>query len=91
MMVDLHRSFAAPLSDAMLFAWHRMLTGGRRDLQDIGGYRSHSEPMEIVSGAAHAPLVHFEAPPSAAMPREMAAFVRWFNELLPTALVRCRR
>src|ERR1700733_8280945 len=25
MMVDLHRSFAEPLSDVMLFNWHRML------------------------------------------------------------------
>jgi Fic family protein len=32
MMVDLHRSFSEPLSDEMLFAWHGMLTRGRRDL-----------------------------------------------------------
>lgn len=83
MMVDLHRSFAEPLSDEMLFRWHRMLTNGRRDLKDIGRYRTHPEPMQIVSGAVHAPEVHFEAPPSADMPREMARFIAWFNQTAP--------
>ena len=83
MMVDLHRSFAAPLSDEMLFAWHRMLTGGRRDLKDIGRYRGHPAPMQIVSGPVHAPEVHFEAPPSADVPREMSRFIDWFNRTAP--------
>ena len=32
MTVDLYRGFAGPLSHEMLFAWHRMLMRGRRDL-----------------------------------------------------------
>src|SRR5258705_386315 len=32
MMVNLYRSFAEPLSDGMLFAWHRMLVKGRGNL-----------------------------------------------------------
>jgi Fic family protein len=83
MMVNLHRSFAEPLSDGMLFGWHRMLMSGRRDLQDIGGYRRHTEAMQIVSGAVHAPEVHYEAPPSIDMPREMARFIDWFNRTAP--------
>jgi len=39
--------------------------------------------MQIVSGALHAPKVHFEAPPSTAVPGEMAAFMRWFNSSAP--------
>jgi Fic family protein len=83
MMVDLHRSFAEPVSDKMLFAWHGMLTSGRRDLKDIGRYRRHKEPMQIVSGPVHAPVVHFEAPPSADVPREMSRFIDWFNRTAP--------
>jgi Fic family protein len=83
MMVDLHRSFAEPLSDGMLFGWHRMLMSGRRNLQDIGAYRRHVETMQIVSGALHAPEVHYEAPPSIDMPREMARFIDWFNRTAP--------
>ena len=66
-MVDLYRGFEAPLSHTMLFEWHRMLTNGRRDLKEIGQYRTHLEPVQIVSGAIYAPKVHFEAPPSSQM------------------------
>jgi Fic family protein len=83
MMVDLYRSFSDPLSDEMLFAWHRMLTKGRRDLRYIGGYRQNTEPMQVVSGALYSPRVHFEAPPSSQTPKEMARFVNWFNRTRP--------
>jgi len=86
MMVDLYRSFPEPLSEEMLFAWHRMLVKGRGDLRDIGRYRSDDEAMQVVSGAIHAPKVHFEAPPSSRMPREMARFVRWFNRTAPSGV-----
>jgi len=42
--------------------------------------------MQIVSGALHAPKVHFEAPPSQAVPGEMGAFIAWFNETGPAGL-----
>jgi Fic family protein len=79
MMVDLYHSFAEPLTDEMLFAWHRMLVRGRGDLRDIGHYRTGNEPMQVVSGAIHDPRVHFEAPPSPDVPGEMARFTAWFN------------
>ncbi len=43
---------------------------GRRDIKAVGDYRTHKEAMQIVSGAVHDPKVHFEAPPSADVPRE---------------------
>jgi Fic family protein len=67
----------------MLFEWHQMLTNGRRDLHDIGRYRTHPEPMQIVSGAVYAPKVHFEAPPSSAMMPEMDRFIAWFSDTAP--------
>lgn len=57
-----------------------MLMNGRRDLADIGAYRTHADPMQIVSGALHAPRVHFEAPPSRQVPEEMRRFIAWFND-----------
>jgi Fic family protein len=83
MMVDLYRRFAEPLSGQMLFDWHRMLVQGRRDLSDIGRYRRGKDPMEVVSGAIYAPKVHFQAPPSSAVPSEMKGFVKWFNHTAP--------
>lgn len=83
MMVDLHRSFAEPLSEDKLCAWNRMLTSSQRGLLDPGQYRRHAEPMQIISGAARAPKAHFEAPPSSDMPKEMARFIDWFNRTSP--------
>lgn len=79
MMVDLYKNYQAPLNHEQLFAWHRMLTNGRRDLKEIGAYRTHPEPMQIVSGAVYAPKVHFEAPPSSIVEDEMNKFITWFN------------
>jgi Fic family protein len=83
LMVDLYRAFAAPLSNSTLFGWHRMLMHGRRDLKDVGRYRTGYDPMQVVSGAIHAPEVHFEAPPSSRAPAEMARFIRWFERTGP--------
>jgi Fic family protein len=84
MMVDLYSGFAAPLTHETMFAWHKMLMGGQqRSLQVIGGYRTHTEPMQIVSNRARGPKVHFEAPPSKRMKAEMNAFVAWFNRTGP--------
>jgi len=84
MMIDLYRSFSNPLTDDTLFSWHRMLMSGRRDLTDIGRYRTSDEPMQVVSGRAGAPDVHFEAPPSAHVPPEMTRFIEWFNRTAPS-------
>jgi Fic family protein len=83
LMADLYRRYADPLSDQQLFDWHMMLMNGRRDLADIGAYRTHADAMQIVSGALHAPRIHFEAPPSQRVPSEMAGFVTWFNDSSP--------
>jgi Fic family protein len=83
MMVDLYRSFAAPLTEEMLFEWHRMLMAGSRGLADIGHYRRGEEPMQIVSGPVGEPKVHFEAPPSSRVPAEMERFIAWFERTGP--------
>jgi len=82
-VVDLYRTFAKPLSGSTMFAWHGMLLKGRGDLKDIGRYRTDAEAMQVVSGALYSPKVHFEAPPSARVPREMKRFVEWFNRTAP--------
>jgi len=75
MMVELYRTFAEPLSEDMLLAWHRMVMSGRHDVADVGQYRTSDEPMQIVSGAVGISKVHFEAPPSAQIPCEMKRFI----------------
>jgi Fic family protein len=84
MLVDLYRTFADPLTHETLFRWHRMLTTGRRDLKTIGAYRTDQEPMRIVSGPIHHPKIHFEAPPSGALRKEMKGFLDWFKNTAPS-------
>ncbi|WP_257551750.1 Fic family protein [Sphingopyxis sp. DBS4] len=83
LMADLYRRYAEPLTNRLLFDWHKMLMNGRRDLAGIGSYRTHADPMQIVSGALHAPRIHFEAPPSDRVSDEMARFIAWFNDSSP--------
>jgi Fic family protein len=83
MTVDLYRSFAEPLSDQMLFGWHGMLTSGRRDLKDVGRYRTGVEPMQVVSRTMYEPKVHFEAPPASQLESEMTRFIAWFQRTAP--------
>jgi Fic family protein len=67
----------------MLYRWHRMVASGRRDLIDIGRYRTGKEPMQVISGRIGAQKVHFEAPPSNRVPSEMKRFIAWFNQTVP--------
>jgi Fic family protein len=83
MMVSLYKSFGERLAHKTMFGWHRMMMSGERRIQAIGNYRTHPEPMQIVSGELHDPRVHFEAPPSSRMKEEMDAFVLWFNGSSP--------
>jgi hypothetical protein len=83
MMVDLYRNFAAPLADKTMFDWHAMLLTGDASTRVIGGYRTHPEPMQVVSGPIHKRKVHFEAPPPDRLAAEMKRFIAWFNATAP--------
>ncbi len=79
MMFDLYTNYDIAFSHKTLFEWHSMLMNGRRDLENIGSYRTHEEPMQIVSGSLGKPIIHYEAPPSLHIPQEMDRFIEWVN------------
>jgi Fic family protein len=85
MMVDVYATYAAPLTHETLFGWHDMLLSFDKRLDAVGAYRQHADAMQIVSGRADRPLVHFEAPPSALVPEEMDQYLAWFNRTGPGA------
>lgn len=85
MMVNLYETFATPLTHEVMFGWHKMLMSGERRISDIGKYRTHPDPMQVVSNSLGEPKVHFEAPPSSKMKSEMDGFVAWFNDTQPKA------
>jgi Fic family protein len=55
-------------------------------LIETGRYRSHADPMQIISGPVGRETVHYEAPPSAAVRAEMRNFIDWFNRTRGTSL-----
>lgn len=83
MMVDLYHNLSGPLDEKVLMNWHRLLMNGRTDIKDVGRYRTHDDPMQIVSGAIYEPKVHFEAPPSKQISHEMARFMGWLEQSGP--------
>jgi Fic family protein len=83
MMVDLHENFTRVLTNKTLFDWHGMLMSGDTSIRSIGGYRTHDDPMQVVSGPIHGRKVHFEAPRSKSVPAEMNRFIAWFNDTAP--------
>jgi Fic family protein len=82
LMVDVRNTFAAPLTKEKLFAWHTMLLSSEKNIE-IGKWRTHKEPMQVVSGAVNKQKIHFEAPPSAKVAKEMERFIKWFNDTVP--------
>ncbi len=85
MMVDLYQS-AGAITEPAILHWHRLLMNGRGDISDVGRYRTHDDPMQIVSGAIYAPKVHFEAPPSGQVPQEMTRLMAWLSESGPSGI-----
>jgi Fic family protein len=83
MMVDLYRHLSEPVTEATLCHWHERLMTDSPDIQATGRYRTHDDAMQIVSGALHAPKVHFEAPPSARVPEDMQALIAWLAQTAP--------
>jgi Fic family protein len=95
LMLDVRNSWQVPLTEETLFSWHRMLLGDSRRIL-VGAWRTHEEPMQIVSGAIGREKVHYEAPPSSRVPQEMEQFIAWFNQtdresgsVLRQAPIRC--
>ena len=83
MVTDLYKNFDKPLTHETLYTWHKMITNGRNDLREIGCYRTHEEPMQVVSDPIGNETIHFEAPPSRIMKKEMDGFIDWFIKTAP--------
>jgi Fic family protein len=93
MVLDATTRCDEPLTASRLFAWHAALfPTGRSSLGRIrvGMWRNDaSGPMQVVSGAAHQPTVHYEAPPADQLAAQTKFFLKWANgEASEPALIR---
>lgn len=82
LMIDVRKTFKDVLTEEKLFAWHKMLLSQTRGVA-VGCWRTHTEPMQVVSGAVGKEKIHFEAPPSSRVSAEMEKFLQWFNDTAP--------
>lgn len=83
-LLDATLSYDEPLSQERLFEWHRELFptdySGFSKIT-VGEWRQdRSGPMQVVSGPIGREKIHFEAPHASLLSKEMALFIKWFNE-----------
>ena len=81
-MMDAVQQADTPLTEERLFNWHAALfPTGRSGATPItvAAWRTSKEPMLVVSGAMGKEKIHYEAPPSDDVPRQMQQFIQWFN------------
>jgi len=82
LMEDATQHWREPLTVERLCGWQAALfpTGyaGVKKVKS-GALRTHATPMQIVSGPIGRERVHFEAPPSRSIPRELGKFLNWFE------------
>ncbi len=83
MMLDATQKCFDPLTADRLFDWHAALfPTGRSGMYKItvaDWRKDNTGPMQVVSGAMGKEKVHFEAPNSNLVEKEMTRFLDWFN------------
>ena len=83
LMLDATQKYNKPLDEDRLFGWHSALfPAGRSGMYKItvGNWRNNkSGPMQVVSGAMGKERIHYEAPQSDRLKKEMKLFLKWFN------------
>ncbi len=83
MLIDATQKFNNELSKERLFDWHfSLFPTGRSGMYKIkvGNWRSDTTgPMQVVSGAMGKEKVHFEAPNSELIEKEIELFLNWIN------------
>lgn len=81
LMISIWNNFEEPLTAERLCSWQDMLIVDlhQRAINDVGMWRTSPEPMQIVSGYHGREKIHYEAPPSIDVPKEMTQFIKWFN------------
>lgn len=62
LMHEVYTTYSDPLTHEMLFKWHDLLMQDSGQKIEKGPYRTHKDPMQIVSGGLDKQLVYFEAP-----------------------------
>ncbi len=79
LIIDVRNTYRQPLTEGKILEWHKLLMGNNHRI-NAGQWRKGTEPMQVISGSASNPKVHFEAPPSKNISKEMKRFIEWYNK-----------
>ena len=84
LLVDVRKNWQTSLTHDLLGKWQTMAVPEQRYTPVLrGAYRNDPSPMQIVSGPYGREKVHYEAPPAARVPDEMAKLIKWYNQTSP--------
>ncbi len=91
MMLDATQNCFEPLTADRLLNWHAALfptaRSGMYRITVADWRKDTTGPMQVVSGAMGKEKIHFQAPDSSLVEKEMRVFLDWFNHNLKTDLV----
>jgi Fic family protein len=89
-MNDAAAQWQSELSEERLVGWQTALFQDSRSgllKVETGSFRSGGDPMQIVSGPVGKEVVHYVAPPAAAVRAEMRSYLDWFNGTQDSAAI----
>ncbi|MET0106566.1 MAG: Fic family protein, partial [Sedimenticola sp.] len=85
LLVDVRKNWQTSLTHDLLGKWQSMAVPEQRYTPILRCvYRNDPSPMQIVSGPYGREKIHYEAPPAAHVPDEMARFIDWYNQISPS-------
>jgi len=82
LLIDATSNYSTSLSKERICGWQAALfPTGYSGIQkiNVGKWRTDSIPMQVISGSMGKEKVHYEAPPSVNIDREMKEFINWWN------------
>jgi Fic family protein len=82
MLLDATQNFDKSLTAKRLKGWQAgLFPTGYSNIHKIvvGDWRNSKEPMQVISGRIGKEIIHYEAPPSKYVSKEMEVFLDWFN------------
>lgn len=79
LLIDVRNSYKQELTESKILEWHKLLMGNNKRI-NAGSWRKGTAPMQVISGSASDPKIHFVAPPSKMVPKEMKRFIEWYNK-----------
>lgn len=82
-LIDATANFSRKLTHERFYSWQAALFptaySGMNKIT-VGSYRTGSEPMQVVSGRIGKEKIHYIAPPSGKVLKEMDKLIRWWNK-----------